>query len=66
MATMSVLSWLVGLLMGVGLGKLAARVRGPRTDVEDLLRRDRVKAEATAQRGSALAANAAAKAGRAE
>jgi hypothetical protein len=66
MASLSVTSWLIGLLMGVGLAKLTAGVRAPRADVDELLRRDRVKAEATAQRASALAANATGKSGRAE
>ena len=66
MGTLSVTSWLVGLLMGLGLAKFARTLAAPPTDVDELLRRDRVKSEATAQRASALAANAAAKQGRAE
>lgn len=54
-ASVSVGSWGVGLLMGLGLAKLASLRGRPRNDVDELLRKE----QATRDRATHLAAQAA-------
>lgn len=51
-------SWLIGVLMGVLLVKLAAAGAGRRTDVDDLLQRERVIAQKASRAASAAAPGA--------
>lgn len=57
-------SWLIGLLMGVGLAKIIAMPAGKHADVEQLLARQRAAAgkgagsQAAAAPGASTAANA--------
>jgi len=62
-AAVSVSSWLLGFLMGVALAKLLAARAAGRTDVDDLLKRERAAVHAARQAGPGAVPQAVVKAG---